>query len=302
MRIAHLSDLHLLSLDGARALDFAGKRLLGGINLALNRGRHYSARVFEAMVDDVNAQGVDHVACTGDLTNLALESEFRFAREHFDRFRIGPAAVTCIPGNHDGYVPAVRGVFETTFAPYCAPDEGWGWNGAGHWPVVRMRGDVAIIAVSTSRPTHLLAAYGEVGAEQLARLDRVLGDPRLDGYFRLVLVHHPPVGRGARSMLRGFRDRAAFVELVARHGAELVLHGHEHLDVTHEITRPTGGSILVRGIQAGTYDGGLAERQSRYRIYTVARGAAGRPTVVGEELRIYRSGTHTFAQDSARAA
>ena len=33
MRIAHCSDLHLLSLAGARALDFVNKRWIGGLNL-----------------------------------------------------------------------------------------------------------------------------------------------------------------------------------------------------------------------------------------------------------------------------
>ena len=32
------------------------------------------------MVDDMNAQGIEHVLCTGDVTNLALEQEFEFAR------------------------------------------------------------------------------------------------------------------------------------------------------------------------------------------------------------------------------
>ena len=65
MRVAHFSDLHLLSLEGARLLDFANKRWIGGLNLLANRGRHYHTEVFEALVRDVNQQGVDHCICTG---------------------------------------------------------------------------------------------------------------------------------------------------------------------------------------------------------------------------------------------
>ncbi len=73
MRIAHLSDVHLLSLDGTRVRDLLNKRCAGGMNLILTRGRHHKPYVFDALVDDLNAQGIDEVVCTGDITNLALE-------------------------------------------------------------------------------------------------------------------------------------------------------------------------------------------------------------------------------------
>src|SRR6266545_3985600 len=94
MRIAHSSDLHLLSLAGARALDFANKRWIGGLNLLANRGRHYHTHVFEAMVADFNRSAIDHIVVTGDVTTLALEEEFRFARRLFDAIQLGPDQVT----------------------------------------------------------------------------------------------------------------------------------------------------------------------------------------------------------------
>ena len=71
MRLAHCSDLHLLSHDGARWLDLANKRWIGAMNLISSRSRHYHVAAFEQMVEDLNAIGVDHVLCTGDVTNLA---------------------------------------------------------------------------------------------------------------------------------------------------------------------------------------------------------------------------------------
>lgn len=301
MRVAHLSDVHLLSVTGTRVGEFVrsnGKRLLGGLNVFLNRGRHYSNDVFEAMVADINGQGIDHVACTGDITNLALESEYRFARGLFDRLKPGAAGVTCIPGNHDNYITDADGVFERTFAPYCAGDADWDWqDGAGgHWPIVRLRGDTAIVALSSSRPTHLLAAYGMVGGLQLARLERALTDPRVRDKFRLVMIHHPPAGRWARSQLRGLHDHQAFAAVLARCGADLVLHGHEHLDLRHLLSGPAGRDVPVRGIQSGSYVGSNELRQGRYRIYTLGR-TAGRPSVVAEELRVFRPSERAFASE-----
>ena len=38
MRLAHISDLHVLSLRGVRPLEFANKRIVGGLNLLTGRG------------------------------------------------------------------------------------------------------------------------------------------------------------------------------------------------------------------------------------------------------------------------
>jgi 3',5'-cyclic AMP phosphodiesterase CpdA len=293
MRLAHVSDLHLLSLDGAGLRDFLNKRWTGGMNLLLHRGRHYRAELFDALVEDLNGQGIDHVACTGDVTNLALEAEFRFAREKFDRIAVGAANVTCIPGNHDAYVAEVAGLFDREFAPYCAGDDGWGWPGGERWPVVRVRGDVAIVAVSTGEPTTWFMAHGSVGADQLARLEAALGDPRLEGKLRLVMIHHPPAGARARSVHRGLRDHDALAAVLGRRGADLVLHGHEHLDLRETLPGPAGAAIPVRGIPSATYDGDKAHRTARYRIYDIA-AEGGAPRIVGEEVRIWRAAEGRF--------
>jgi 3',5'-cyclic AMP phosphodiesterase CpdA len=299
VRIAHVSDLHLLSLEGTRLLDFANKRWTGGVNLALNRGRHYQTAVFDALADDINAQGVDHVACTGDLTNLSFESEFRFAHARFARFALGPANVSCIPGNHDTYVASAAGTFERVFADYCASDAGFG--GETPWPLVRVRGELAVIGLSTSQASPWFLAYGTIGAAQLERFEKALADPRLAGKFKLVLVHHPPAGPYVKKWARHLRDHAAFAQVLARAGADLVLHGHEHLDLSATLAGPGGTVIPVRGIQSGTYDPGDAHaktgkarahaesHRAHYRIFTIAASASG-PRLVGEELRGWRGG------------
>src|SRR4051812_36817217 len=198
MRLAHCSDLHLLSHDGARWLDLANKRWIGAMNLLSNRSRHYHVAAFEQMVDDMNAQGIDHVLCTGDVTNLALEQEFKFARVRFDKLAGGPNEVTVIPGNHDAYVAEGIAHFAEIFEPYHRADADWQWREEDRdgddddlrWPIVRIRGDLALIGVTTSRATPWFTAYGRVGKGQLARLRRALFDERLHGKVRLVAIHH----------------------------------------------------------------------------------------------------------------
>lgn len=295
MRIAHLSDVHLLSLEGARPGDFVNKRAVGGVNLLLNRGRNYQTEVFDALVDDLNQQEITHVACTGDLTNLALASEFRFARDRFDRILLGPANVTCIPGNHDGYVKGCQGLFEAAFDPYCAADADWRWPSGDRWPVVRIRGDLAVVALSTCMPTTWFMAYGELGAAQLARLEQVLGDARLAAKFRLVLIHHPPAGQHAKNRIRGLHDHPAFADVLARVGGDLVLHGHEHLHLEGTLAGPQGSQIPVRGVESGSYVGHHLRMRATYRIYSLRASAKGRPSVSGTHVRAWNSDEKRFA-------
>ena len=53
MRIVHLSDPHLLDLDGVSPWRFANKRLTGWVNLRLKRGHAHRPRLVDAIIDDV---------------------------------------------------------------------------------------------------------------------------------------------------------------------------------------------------------------------------------------------------------
>ncbi len=264
------------------------------MNLISNRSRHYHVAAFDDMVVDLNSQGIDHVLCTGDVTNLALRREFEFARGKFDGLAHGQPNITVIPGNHDAYVAEGVGLFAELFAPFAATDEGWAWNatdrdasdhdhdcvdGAPRWPIVRVRDQVALIGLSTSRQTPWFTAYGKVGEGQLARLSRVLEDSRLAGaslarpLFRLVAIHHPCAGVRAKSRIRGLRDHAAFAEVIGRVGAELIVHGHEHRDMKESLDGPGGTTVPVLGVVSGTYFHDKPEKTARYRIFEIEHGS-----------------------------
>ena len=49
---------------------------LGALSWSLRRRHEYRPEVLAALVADVQAQESDHIAITGDLTNIALEDEF----------------------------------------------------------------------------------------------------------------------------------------------------------------------------------------------------------------------------------
>ena len=128
---------------------------------------------------------------------------------------------------------------------------------------------MALIAVNTCVPTGDFGAWGEIGAAQLARLESLLGSPAVAERTRVLLLHHPPVlHRPPES--RNLRDRAAFAEVLARAGADLVIHGHDHRDERASPRRaraapPSRWSAPARPPTAAPATGAAATTSTRSR-------------------------------------
>jgi 3',5'-cyclic AMP phosphodiesterase CpdA len=98
----------------------------------------------------------------------------------------------------------------------------------------------------------------------------MLAASELASKTRVVLVHHPPV-RQKHGEERNLRDRAALVATLARVGADLVLHGHDHQDEHTELAGPGGKAIPVIGGGSASYTGG-PDKRSRYNLFEIEGG------------------------------
>jgi 3',5'-cyclic AMP phosphodiesterase CpdA len=240
--LAHLSDPHVGPLPRPRLADLAGKRALGFANWHLRRRAFHRAEVLEAITADLKAAAPDHIAVTGDLVNVALEHEFAPARAWLEG--LGPAdRVTLVPGNHDAYARKTAHHAGQTWDAYMRGDENV--VGRPRFPFLRRRGPVALIGLSTALPTLPLMATGLVGAEQLAEFAALLEQVGNEALFRVVLIHHPPAGKRARH--KRLIDATAFVAALNQHGADLVLHGHDHLASLNWV-EGANGPIPVVGV------------------------------------------------------
>jgi 3',5'-cyclic AMP phosphodiesterase CpdA len=162
-----------------------------------------------------------------------------------------------------------------------ADDPGRQGSGAG-FPFVRILGRVALVGVNSALPTPPAMAWGRVGREQLARLAGVLDRLGAEGLFRLVLIHHPPLpGQASRS--RGLIDAEAVEQVLQRHGAELVVHGHNHRNML--AWRPSGsGMVPVVGAPSASL--GQPHRHeplARYNLFRI-NTEAGAIELVGRGL------------------
>lgn len=274
-RLAHLSDPHVGPLGRVRLHQLIGKRATGYANWRRGRSRSHDMTVLETLVADLKQQGAAHVACTGDLCNIGLPSEWETARTFLEALG-SPETVSFVPGNHDAYV---RGSLEGLLAA-CSGYTGDDSGSSGRFPYLRRRGPVALVGLSSAIPTKPFVATGRLGPPQLAAAESLLralatepGKP-----FRVVMIHHPPQPGGASSG-RELKDAAAFTAMIARAGAELILHGHNHTTTSALVPGPDGRFVPVIGAPSASArpdgHGGLAARRASYLLYEISRNGAG---------------------------
>jgi 3',5'-cyclic AMP phosphodiesterase CpdA len=225
-RLAHLSDIHLGPLPDVSYRDLASKRVLGYVNWQRNRRRHMRDAILDTLVGDIKASSPDHVAVTGDLVNLALDSEIEMARMWLET--LGSAhAVSVVPGNHDAYVPGAFDKSCRAWAKWMTGDNVEVPVSRETFPYLRVRDNVALIGVSTARATAPFMANGFFLEGQAERLAAMLDETLERGLFRVIMIHHPPV-RGAQPQHKRMFGIARFNKVIHQHGAELILHGHSH--------------------------------------------------------------------------
>jgi 3',5'-cyclic AMP phosphodiesterase CpdA len=274
--IAHLSDAHLSPAPFPGLKEMRLKRFMGYVNWKRGRERLNDMAMLARLVADLRAQKPDHVAMTGDAVNIALAAEFDRAASWMKTLG-DPANVSFTPGNHDAYVRDAMEGLARVFAPWTSGDSRA--PGVEPFPYLRVRGEIALIGLNSGVPTAPLMASGRLGRRQLASLGRMLEDTGARGLARVILIHHPPLSRGASPPLRGLDDAREFERTIAHFGAEAILHGHAHKRMVHHLpssaTRREGGLVPVIG--APSASAATADPRQRAGYYLI---------------RIERSGPH----------
>jgi 3',5'-cyclic AMP phosphodiesterase CpdA len=269
-RLAHVSDLHATRARLSGLGELNGKRAFGLLSYHVRRKQRYRPEIAARVLDDLVAIAPDHVAITGDLTHMGLAAEVVEAALWLAR--IGPPErVTLVPGNHDAYGAARDHEVMDAWRPYLNSDAALALGAVAVFPSVRVRGPVALVGLSSAIPTRVHLATGRVGEAQLARLADVLSDLAARGLCRVVLVHHPPTRKDV-SWRRRLLDGPALCALLARAGAELVLHGHTHRAVRDAIPS-AHGDIPVLGVPATS--SAVAARRGAYQLFAIAARAGG---------------------------
>ena len=216
-RLAHLSDVHF--------------------------GKIAHPGIVDALVGEVNGEGLDLVVVSGDLTQRARRREFAAARAMLDAFE---APTLVVPGNHDvrawwhNPVDRVwrssrrfrRHVSADVTPSFTAPGlAAFGLNSAHGWTI----------------------KGGRIRPEHVATMEAFFAAAPPDAFRVLTLHHHLMVleGLDSREVSRGARRAIAAAQ---RARVDLVLCGHLHTSHVAPVELPTPGGGGHRAViaSAGT--------------------------------------------------
>lgn len=247
---------------------FKAKRILGSFSWYMNRRQNHLSSVADAIQASIMAANPDHVALTGDLINIAAWPEFAAAAQWVERFG-PPDRLTIVPGNHDAYVamPWVEGLAK--FEPWMTSDRHLTTMAHDCFPFVRMRRTTALIGVNTGQPQSYRLAAGTVGQQQLRDLRNVLSQLGQQGFYRVVMIHHPPLP-GLAPPRKALTDAIELKNVLAEEGCELVLHGHNHLTMLNWLDTKAG-PVPVIGVPSASSRGDLVHEVAAWNLYHIRR-------------------------------
>jgi 3',5'-cyclic AMP phosphodiesterase CpdA len=246
IRLAHLSDIHITTpaLPWRRE-DYFTKRFPGWLNFRFLGRRHrfhYADEVLTILMKEVRQRGPDQVVFSGDATAMGFEPEFARAAELLGvGDPEGPSGLA-VPGNHDYYTRGVAasGLFEKYFGPWQQGTR----LGDETYPFAQRVGPLWLVGVNSCTGNRWAwDAGGSVGAAQLERLERLLQS--LSPGPRMLVTHYPVALASGKPERRthGLRDLAALLDVAARGGVRLWLHGHRH--GTYMLPGPTPAPFPV---------------------------------------------------------
>lgn len=260
-QLSHFSDPHLGPLPKPTTLQLFSKRIFGYLNWTRNRARTFSDIYLNALLADLATQSPDHIALTGDLVNIALPEEIKFAGVWL-RGIAEPENLSVVPGNHDAYVPGALSQAKAAWQPFMQGDHA---SGPTQFPFVRKRGPLALICCSSSNATLPFMATGTFSESQMRETTRLLQETQ--DYCRVVLIHHPPFP-GATPYYKRLIGAQRFRQMIAQNGADLVLHGHTHVHSEAYIDGPDG-PVPVIGVPSASNGPGHKKPAGSYNMFSI---------------------------------
>lgn len=283
--IAHITDVHLPPVPSPNFTDLSLKQMLGFLNWLRARQFDHQKHVLAAMTEDLITQKKDHILFSGDVVNLGLGEEFDYARSWMASLG-GYEALSFVPGNHDYYSHKFSEERLKALAAYMKPDDmgrKLGGDCGPGLPFVRIIKDVAVIGVNSGIVTPPFRAYGLVHEAALERLTECLRRAKEAGFYRCVMIHHPPLV-GLTKPHRALQNAADFQQIIRENGAELILFGHNHRQISQSF-ETIDGQCHVIGSPSFSMARDKKYDLARYNMFDISRqGSSWQTEMIGRGL------------------
>lgn len=166
------------------------------------------------------------IVFTGDLVETATDKNYKKVKRYFERLERKGFTVLAVPGNHD-YGNGVSGS-EKYVRPF---KELFFGNPDLQYPKLDIIDNIAFIGLdSMAEELHWynsLFAEGELGEEQLQRLDAILNDDQVKNCAcKVIYLHHHPFDPVP---LHYLKDSRGLARVVRKHEINALLYGHNHM-------------------------------------------------------------------------
>ncbi len=190
---------------------------------------HFSPQSYDHLRDKMNRvrEEADLLVLAGDLTNFGKPQEMESLMNALVRLRLPIVAVL---GNHDYEsgqhnelmkIMTDNGIKVLDGTAY--ERDGVGFAGTKGFPGGFGRG--ALTAFGEPE----VKAFVQAGIDEALKLERAMSQLRTP--TRVVVLHYAPIGdtvKGEPPEIYPYLGSSRLAEVVDRHGANLVLHGHAH--------------------------------------------------------------------------
>lgn len=259
MRIAHLSDLHLLSED-RRSRSWAAQFVSLHRPLDLVGRKEKLVRALQ----QAKARGAEHVVLSGDLTEVGASAEFEVLAHLLADSPFAPRQITLVPGNHDAYTArdGWKRAFEGPLAPYRSTSS---VDPNTVKPVDL--GSVVLLPVDTTCYQSVASSCGVFTSSAGESLRAHLRGTSEASAARVIVQHHPPFPRKSAAWQRidGLRGWQGLLEILLAYPTLALLHGHMH----RIVTRVLGSMQHARIFGASAT---VDDRETRLRVYEPQAG------------------------------
>jgi len=258
MRIAHLSDLHILERKPRLGLDVRF--------VSFGRSLDADSRIakFAAALERARtaSTGADHLIVSGDLTETGTIEQYETFASVLSESGWSSDAVTLVPGNHDTYSSpdAWKRALEGPLRPWT--------RGAACEPgkAIEMD-DATILPIDVACHQAFTRSAGELTGDAAIALQWRLSDAILAKKPIVLVQHHPPFAHKnpVWHWIDGLRGFERLLDLLVRHANACLLHGHLHKVVDRIVetgAKVFGTSAIVEAELGAT----------RVRFFEVIRG------------------------------
>ncbi|MDQ3020249.1 MAG: metallophosphoesterase [Bacteroidota bacterium] len=236
-KIAHISDSHISFKDE----DERGRKLV-------------------ELLNDIKERECDHIVFTGDLVENPHEQDLLFVREIFSHFGLlDSGKLSVVPGNHDIFGGAIRGVDFFRFIKSCSEvnyenkidlfidsfKETFPSNNS--FPYLKIIDNVTLIGINSidlwSIDKNPEGSNGRINNDDYEKLRNILSSEEIQDKFKLILIHHhfnkPEFNEEypAHSLWlkvvnwkMKLYGKKKLLKLFKKHNVNLVLYGHTHIN------------------------------------------------------------------------